>query len=179
VLHANTINRSHGLGSQNYLERLSFAIRQLELEWVDVSPLSPVLFAQLLSTVAARSAWSHLLRRILALITVSGSDAPMNRFLDPYYFVNTLLLLVYGGLRAYFVYLTPEGGQHSRFQDLQDFAVWVSRCSAATPNTLAGAPAWRQLLCVNCSLVADIAAQQNICVTSVGLYYRRSKRCCW
>jgi hypothetical protein len=67
----------------------------------------------------------------------------MNRFLDPYYFVNTLLLLVYGGLRAYFVYLTPEGSQHSRFKDLQDFSVWVSRCCAAGHGTLA-APKCRQ-----------------------------------
>jgi hypothetical protein len=64
----------------------------------------------------------------------------MNRFLDPYYFANTILLLVYGGLRAYFVHLTPEGSQHSRFQDLQDFAVWVSRCCAARARHTWGHP---------------------------------------
>uniref|UniRef100_A0A383WA51 Thioredoxin domain-containing protein n=1 Tax=Tetradesmus obliquus TaxID=3088 RepID=A0A383WA51_TETOB len=48
----------------------------------------------------------------------------MSRFLDPYYFVNSLLLLVYGGLRAYFVYFTPEGSEHSRFHSLHDLAAW-------------------------------------------------------
>ncbi|KAF6255841.1 hypothetical protein COO60DRAFT_1702605 [Scenedesmus sp. NREL 46B-D3] len=48
----------------------------------------------------------------------------MSRFLDPYYFVNSLLLLVYGGLRAYFIYLTPEGSNLSRYQRLQDLATW-------------------------------------------------------
>jgi hypothetical protein len=55
----------------------------------------------------------------------------MSRFYDPYYFVNSLLLLVYGGLRAYFIYLTPEGSKYSRFNSLQDLAAWVSwRCAA-------------------------------------------------
>jgi hypothetical protein len=54
----------------------------------------------------------------------------MSRFLDPYYLVNSLLLLVYGGLRAYFTYLTPEGSKHSRFQSMQDLAGWVRGCCA-------------------------------------------------
>ena len=50
----------------------------------------------------------------------------MKRFSDPYYSVNSLMLLSYCLMRLYFFQVTPEGSKYSRHKSPQDFASWVS-----------------------------------------------------
>lgn len=49
----------------------------------------------------------------------------MDRFLDPFYPVNALLVLVYFPLRVYFTRVTPEGSDYSRLHSLHEFSTWV------------------------------------------------------
>eukprot|EP00878_Enallax_costatus_P008878 GHUV01009280.1.p1 GENE.GHUV01009280.1~~GHUV01009280.1.p1 ORF type:complete len:278 (+),score=80.75 GHUV01009280.1:161-994(+) len=48
----------------------------------------------------------------------------MKRFSDPYYTVNSVMLLSYCLMRLYLFQVTPEGSKFSRHKSAQDFASW-------------------------------------------------------
>lgn len=56
-----------------------------------------------------------------------------SRFVDSYYVINSLLLLLYVPLTLYFRLLTPDGSDYGRVQSLHEFGTWVGWRSSIGP----------------------------------------------